>query len=186
MFTGTPEQLLACADSLTGQYLRKNSMVWHLPMNKWKVQESLSCRTACAVLAFPFRQARNSTKTEKQSTHVFCAVCIIELYKNERYASIAACFRCLKKSGSLLWLSHFPCADLLVVFYGERKKECSSDNPMYKSCFCLSLGWAGSGSARQTKQQHAHLSDGQILKNASFFSLFCCIFIDTVNLPLSS
>lgn len=27
MFTGTPEQLLACADSLTGQYLRKNSMV---------------------------------------------------------------------------------------------------------------------------------------------------------------
>ena len=27
MFTGTPEQLLACADSLTGQYLRKNSKV---------------------------------------------------------------------------------------------------------------------------------------------------------------
>ena len=27
MFTGTPEQLLACADSLTGQYLRENSMV---------------------------------------------------------------------------------------------------------------------------------------------------------------
>lgn len=27
MFTGTPEQLLACANSLTGQYLRKNSMV---------------------------------------------------------------------------------------------------------------------------------------------------------------
>ena len=27
MFTGTPEQLIACADSLTGQYLRKNSMV---------------------------------------------------------------------------------------------------------------------------------------------------------------
>lgn len=27
MFTGTPEQLLACTDSLTGQYLRKNSMV---------------------------------------------------------------------------------------------------------------------------------------------------------------
>lgn len=27
MFTGTPEQLLTCADSLTGQYLRKNSMV---------------------------------------------------------------------------------------------------------------------------------------------------------------
>lgn len=92
-------------------------------MNKRKVQEILSCRTACAVLAASFRQARNSTKTEKQSTHVFCAVCIIELYKNKRYASIAACFRCLKKSGSLLWLSHFPCADLLVVFYGERKKN---------------------------------------------------------------
>ena len=27
MFTGTPEQLLTCADSLTGQYLRKNNMV---------------------------------------------------------------------------------------------------------------------------------------------------------------
>ena len=45
------------------------------------------------------------------------------IQKNKRYASIAACFRCLKKSGSLLWLSHFPCADLLVVFYGERKKN---------------------------------------------------------------
>lgn len=27
MFTGTPEQLLTCADSLTGRYLRKNSIV---------------------------------------------------------------------------------------------------------------------------------------------------------------
>lgn len=136
------------------------------------MQESLSCRTACAVLAFPFRQARNSTKTEKQSTHVFCAVCIIELYKKQKIRKYSCLFPVSEEKRFFAMAFPFPMCRSPRCILWRTIKEPSSDSPMYKSCFCLSLGWVGCGSAGQTKQQHAHLSDGQILENASFSPYF--------------